>query len=124
MLQITRLEYVHSKGFVHRSVKPSNFVMGLGKNVDQVQKLKPCSLRKSSVVLMQTLVEYSTLGSGIHVRAHYVNCRLSTPVQVHIIDFCKARRYCNAKTGTHNPYRENTLSSGAFYLLQYTLDRV
>jgi hypothetical protein len=37
------------------------------------------------------------------------------PLQVHIIDFCKARRYCNAETGTHNPYRDNATSSGAFF---------
>ncbi|EIE25163.1 casein kinase I, partial [Coccomyxa subellipsoidea C-169] len=33
---VSRLEYVHSKGFIHRSVKPENFVMGIGKHVNQV----------------------------------------------------------------------------------------
>ncbi|KAK9909060.1 hypothetical protein WJX75_006614 [Coccomyxa subellipsoidea] len=68
---ITRLEYVHSKGYVHCSVKPENFATGIGKKVNQV----------------------------------------------HIIDFCKARRCCNAETGTHNPYRDTRLG----YMLMYYL---
>ncbi len=39
LLQITCLEYVHSKGFTHGSVKPDNFVMGIGEQADKVQML-------------------------------------------------------------------------------------
>lgn len=66
VLQVSRIEYIHSKNFIHRDVKPDNFLMGLGK--------------KGNLV--------------------------------YIIDFGLAKKYRDARTHQHIPYRENKNLTG------------
>lgn len=33
---IARIEYVHCKSFIHRDIKPDNFLMGIGRHCNKV----------------------------------------------------------------------------------------
>jgi len=39
MIQINRVEFIHSKLFLHRYIKPDNFLMGLERRANQVSSL-------------------------------------------------------------------------------------
>ncbi|CAF1059155.1 unnamed protein product [Rotaria sordida] len=63
---VSRVDFIHSKNFIHRDIKPDNFLMGIG--------------RKGNLV--------------------------------YIIDFGLAKKYRDARTHQHIPYRENKNLTG------------
>lgn len=63
---LSRIEFIHSRYFLHRDIKPDNFIIGLGK------------------------------------RQHLI----------YVIDFGLAKRYRDARSGEHIPYREGKSLTG------------
>ena len=83
---ISRIEFIHGKNFIHRDMKPDNFLMGLNKKVTM-------------------MVNMMMMMMGMNKKFGKVTKQFSQGNQVYVIDFGLAKKFRDQRTHQHIPYR-------------------
>lgn len=95
--QLSRVEFVHSRSFIHRDIKPDNFLMGAWRGAGG-----ECACHAVAPLYPHAAPPTTTAPPGLGKKAN----------QVHVIDFGLAKKYRDPKTHIHIPYRENKNLTG------------
>ncbi|CAI9284322.1 unnamed protein product [Lactuca saligna] len=110
---LTRIELMHAKGFLHRDLKPDNFLMGLGRKANQVYVIDFGLAKRYRDPTTSCHIPYNLPWQGLKgatkKQKYDKICekKVSTPIEVlcknHHVEFASYFQYCRSLTFDQRP---------------------